>query len=162
MKIERESVEVGALARGQKPKQIVSEKILEGWREKHFERQSIENWLDEQNEHAPLDDRLASVVEVITPLFVFLAHGYRQSKKQSFGTIHMRAWVLLYCLRSDLIMGQTLIAAGEQLGCAHEDLVKLIREFEAMFPRYRRPHLLTKSGTVGDRQMDCALGRTAA
>lgn len=123
--------------RGMKP----NAQRLEAWERKRFEIASLEQFLDQQRKADGEDDRMAQLCELLTPLFLFLAAGWNPTAGSKIGTLHQRAWVLLYAIRPDLIEGETLADAAARYGVATPRLVYLLREFRRYLPDYRRQSL---------------------
>lgn len=123
---------------------------LEAWEQKRHETASIERWFAQQRETEDPSERLQQFAELLTPLFLFLAAGFKPAAGSKVGTLHLRAWVLLYAVRPDLIDGDTLTEAGKRYGVAPTRLSYLAREFRRYMPNYVRPalHGWTEDATI--------------
>ncbi len=94
-------------------------------------RQSFSAWRERclnDEERSPVEIFFQCFGEALTPLLHFLADGMKQG---SFGE---RAWVLLYCVRPDLLNGTTQQFAARKFGFGQATLSQLVQDFERRFP----------------------------
>ena len=69
------------------------------------------------------DESIAQVCEVLSQTFVWIADG------SSLEQIGLRATVVLYCVRADLIGNETLEQIGLRAGCTRQSVEHLVADF---------------------------------
>lgn len=83
---------------------------------------------------APAADVMAQLAVVLSPLFGFIAKGHLG------GTLDMRAWCVLYCLRAEYVRGETIAEYARRRGVSPKRVQVLINELRAELPALRSPH----------------------
>lgn len=111
------------------------------WQQMRFKRESFNQWkADIRSERAPVRDSAEALADILRPVILFLAKGSGHNAKftrgSPIGTLHMRAWVILYCVRPDLIEGETMRAAAKRFGVDNSRLRDIMRDFRACVPNY--------------------------
>ncbi|WED66719.1 hypothetical protein PXH66_07635 [Synoicihabitans lomoniglobus] len=114
------------------------EQAVHEWRERRFVKKSFRDWVEERrnefDEGLP-EEAFGALMEMLTPMFLFLSMGHNQmGKGTDLGTYHYRAWVLLYCVRPDLLQGQTTVEAAQMFGCSRGCLTRVIDQFRMLYP----------------------------
>ena len=126
---------------GQRGSSFVSPEKYELWQMMHFRRESFAQWQVQQRASlgSPADT-IALLADVLRPMLLFLAKGSGLNPKATrgpkIGTLHMRAWVLLYAIRPDLINGETMRAAAKRFGVTPIRIGDLMREFCVAVPHF--------------------------
>lgn len=94
---------------------------------------SHQSWLDDTRNSEVCPEKIVfeALGEMLLPLMLFLANGMH---KGSFGE---RAWVILYCVRPDLLDGRTHAFAQNRYGYNQSTLSLLVAEFEEQFPHFK-------------------------
>ena len=79
-------------------------------------------------------DVMEQLAVVLSPLFGFIARGHLG------GTMDMRSWCVLYCMRADYIGGETIAQYAARRGVTPKRVQALINELRAELPALRSPH----------------------
>jgi hypothetical protein len=79
-------------------------------------------------------DVMAQLAVVLSPLFGFIARGHLG------GTLDMRAWCVLYCLRAEYVRGETIAEYAKRRGVTPRRVQVLINELRTELPALRSPH----------------------
>jgi len=122
-------------------KPFISQEKHEVWELMRFKRASFNQWQDEKrSSRAPAHDSVQALADVLRPVILFLAKGSGHNAKftrgPAIGTLHMRAWVLLYAVRPDLVEGETMRAAARRFGVSAIRVGDIMREFRACVPGF--------------------------
>lgn len=97
------------------------------------DRRAFRDWCVSNRDCVTDESKLiGAMADVLSPLFMFLADGYRGGP--SGNTLSLRAWIILYALRSDLIGNDTLKQAAERLGTTSSQLSRVLRILRERIP----------------------------
>jgi len=101
------------------------------------DRDAVRAWRHPVEELEPQSDK--SLVEqfgdLLAPVFLFISSA-RNAKQMA-----LRAWVVLYVVRLDLVDGETIAAYAKKVGMAKDTVHRAVKEFRALVPDFRPPHL---------------------
>lgn len=122
-------------------RKYVSPEKYERWQLMAFKKASFSKWdADKRAEGRSPRDRVEEFADMLRPVLLFLAKGAGHNPKftrgAAIGTLHMRAWVLLYAVRPDLINGETMRAAAKRFGVTPIRVGDIMREFRACVPGF--------------------------
>ena len=88
---------------------------------RHSERRHPVDFLEPTSANG--DENIGRVCEVLSRTFVWIADC------SSLEQIGLRATVVLYCVRADLIGGETLEEIGLRAGCTRQSVEHLVADF---------------------------------
>jgi hypothetical protein len=88
---------------------------------RHSERRHPVDFLEPTSANG--DENIGRVCEVLSRTFVWIADS------SSLEQIGLRATVVLYCVRADLIGGETLEQIGLRAGCTRQSVEHLVADF---------------------------------
>ena len=91
------------------------------------DRRELARWLVEQRrveDYSPFKH----LAEMLTPVFQFLADGY------ATGNLEIRAWVILYAIRPDLLGGETMKEFADLRGVHHYAIQDVLKKFQRELP----------------------------
>jgi hypothetical protein len=91
-------------------------------------RESVLSWLREQRAELSAEGGFAILAELLTPVFLYLAEGYQKK------TLEIRAWVLLYALRPDLLNGESMSDFARKRGVSKPAIHQKLSELRRMIP----------------------------
>ena len=79
-------------------------------------------------------DVMEQLAVVLSPLFGFIARGHLG------GTMDMRAWCVLYCMRADYVGGETIAQYAARRGVTPKRVQTLLNELRGDLPALRPAH----------------------
>lgn len=111
------------------------------WNEYAAKYKSFEDWVEARRNEKDGISEIELIADALTPIFLFLASGLKPCAKAKMGTLHQRAWCLLYAVRPDLIDGETREQAAARFGCNPQGLTRHLTTLQNLLPTYRRRSL---------------------
>lgn len=92
------------------------------------------------------------LAELLTPLFQYLADGYK------WGNLDIRAFLVLYALRPDLVNGESMTEAGKRFGVKRQSVQHLLNVLKETVPSLEIDSE-SRRGREGDRSLSVERGR---
>jgi hypothetical protein len=124
-------------------------------------RESFLSWLRDQRADVSAEEGFAILADLLTPVFLYLAEGYQKK------TLEVRAWVLLYALRPDLLDGESMSDFARKRGVTKPAIHQKLAELRRVLPGLhintdsRRGHAFDKA-TSSERKSRARIAYCAA